>query len=229
MTRLGGLAADLRTAAAMPRVRVVVSRGDPAEEQMLHDFRRRHPRYRVVGRKSVGAALLDLGDVPDTDAYLAGLRKTRRCARRAEKRGYTVGLFDPGARRDDLLAIHASVPERQGRPIDEHLLEAEHLYETAPNLEYVGVFHDATLVAYCGVEYAGDVAAVARIMGHGDHLRDGVMFLLVTGVVGRVKEGHPATRWLFYDTFFGAGPGLREFKEHLGLRPHLVRWTRERR
>jgi hypothetical protein len=26
--------------------------------------------------------------------------------------------------------------------------------------------------------------------------------------------------------FFGAAEGLREFKTHLGFRPHYVRWTR---
>jgi hypothetical protein len=31
-------------------------------------------------------------------------------------------------------------------------------------------------------------------------------------------------RWLMYDTWFGAPPGLRSFKERLGFAPYRVRW-----
>jgi hypothetical protein len=225
--RLRSVLDDVRTAAAMPRVRIVLSRGRPHEEALLRSFSRRHSRYKVVRSKAVGVALLPLDDVEDVDAYLATRRTTRKRARRAERLGYTTGVFEPNERQDDLLAIHSSIPERQGRPIDAEYLDPDAAYETAPHIEYVGVFSGNRLVAYSRLYYAGDIVGMMRVMGHGDHLDEGVMFFLSAAIVGHVKATHPETRYVFYDTFFGAGEGLRSFKQHLGFRPHYVRWKRE--
>jgi hypothetical protein len=218
---------DLRTAARMPRVQVVLSRGRPDEEALLRSFQRRHPRYRLVRFKAIGVALLPLADLADADAYLATRRYARRRVARAERLGYEFAMFDPEGRRAELLEIHASIPERQGRPIDPEYLDHEAVYETGPSIEHAGVLHDGAVVAYSRLQYAGDIAAMMRVMGHGAHLDNGVMFLLTAGIVGHLKATYPATRYLFYDTFFGAGEGLRTFKERLGFTPHYVRWTRE--
>jgi hypothetical protein len=218
---------DVRTAARMPRVRVVLSRGRSDEEALLRSFRGRHPRYKLVRFKSVGVALLPLADLAGRDAYLATRRYARRRVARAERLGYTFALFEPEARHAELLGIHASIPERQGRPIDPEYLDTEAVYETGPHIEYAGVLQDGVVVAYSRLHHAGDIVAMMRVMGHGDHLDNGVMFLLVAGIVGHVTATHPQTRYVFYDTFFGAGSGLRTFKERLGFMPHYVSWTRE--
>jgi hypothetical protein len=227
MSRVRRTLDDLRTVAAMPRIEIVLSRGRPDEEELLRLFRRRHPSYKVVGRKVVGVALLPLDQFADVDAYLADRRTTRRRTGRARRLGYTVDVFDPNERRSELLAIHASMPERQGRPIDADYLEADAIYETGPHIDYVGVFRDGVVIAYSRLQYAGDIAGMPRIMGHGDHLANGVMFLLGAGIVEHVKTARPEARYLMYDMFFGASAGLREFKTHLGFRPHYVRWKRE--
>jgi hypothetical protein len=220
------LLADLRTAAAMPRVAVVASRGDPGEEELLRVLSRPHPRYRIVGSKVVGAALLALDEFDDVDGYLADLRYARRRVRRARRLGYAIGSFEPDERRSELLAIHSSLPQRQGRPIATAYLDAAAVYESGPLVDYLGVFRDGTLLAYGQLRYAGEIVGLNRVMGHGDHLNDGIMFLLVAGVIGHVKATRPDTRYVFYDMFFGAGAGLRAFKTHLGFRPHYVRWKR---
>jgi hypothetical protein len=217
---------DLRTAAAMPRVEIVLSRGKPHEEAMLRRFRERHPRYKVVRSKAVGVALLPLDGFADVDAYLATRRTARKRVRRAARLGYSGAVFQPEERREELLAIHSSIPERQGRPIDAEYLDPDAAWETGPHLDYVGVFRDGVLVAYGKVYYSGDIAGIVRIMGHGDHLDDGVMFLLTAEIVARVKSSRPHTRFLFYDMFFGATAGLRWFKTHLGFEPYYVRWKR---
>lgn len=224
--RLGLLFDDLRTALAMPRVQIVLSRGSAREEAVLRDFRRRHPRFRVVGRKAVGVALVSLDEFADVDGYLDGLRYARRRVRRAARLGYSVALFDPNEHRSELLAIHESLPERQGRPIDAEYLDPEVTYEIAPDIEYLGVFKDDVVVGYSRLLYTGDIAGMMRVMGHGDHLEAGIMFLLTAEIVGHLKSAHPETRYLFYDTFFGAGAGLRAFKTNLGFRPYYVKWTR---
>jgi hypothetical protein len=218
---------DLRTMATMPRVQIVLSRGGPEDEEVLRSFRRRHPRLKVVGSKALGAALLPLDEFTDADDYVAKLRYARRRVRRARKLGYTLGPFDADERRDDLLAIHASLPERQGRPIDPEYLDPNAVARRGPNVEYLGVWRDGTIVAYTRLFYASDLAGMGRVMGHGDHLEDGVMFLLVAGVVEHVKAARPQARYLFYDMFFGAPEGLRAFKLNAGFRPYFVRWKRE--
>jgi hypothetical protein len=224
--RLRRLLDDLRTAATMPRVTVVLSRGGDREDAVLRRFRARHPRYKVVASKSVGVALLPLENIVDVDDYLADLRTARKRVRRAERAGYTFAEFDPDKRRDELLAIHASLPERQGRPIDPEYLDPDAVYTRGPGVEYLGVLHDGVVVAYGRLDYLGEVGGIGRVMGHGDHLENGVMFLLVARIVGHVKATRPDVRYLLYDMFFGAPDGLRAFKTWLGFRPHYVRWTR---
>src|SRR3954447_23591523 len=107
------LLADVRAAVTMPRLDVVASCGEAPEDEILRFLRRPHPRYRIVGSKVVGAALLKLDEFNDVAGYLGPLRPTRKRVRRATRLGYTVGLFDPNNSRSDLLAIHTSLPERQ--------------------------------------------------------------------------------------------------------------------
>ncbi len=227
LSRARRLLDDLQTAATMPHVQVVLSHGEAGEDALLQAFRRPHPRYKIVGTKVVGVALLPLDEFRDPDAYLAAFRTARKRARRAARLGYTVDVFDPEDRSLELHAIHASLPERQGRPIDPDYLDPNAVERRGPGIDYLGVFRDGILVGYSRVEYAGEIAGLGRIMGHGDHLENGIMFLLTAGIVGHVTSTRPQARYLVYDTFFGAPPGLRWFKTHLGFRPYYVRWKRE--
>jgi hypothetical protein len=221
------LLADVRTAVTMPRIDVVASYGTPAEDAIVRYLTRPHPRYRIVGNKAVGAALLPLHEFGDVDEYLASLRSARRRARRASRLGYTVAPFDPNDRGSQLLAIHTSLPERQGQPMHPSYLDDAAVYEIGPRIEYIGVLHDDVLVAYSELRLAGEIVVMNRVMGHGEHLADGIMFLLMAGIVDHAKAVHPETRYVFYDMFFGAGDGLREFKTRVGFRPHFVHWKRE--
>lgn len=225
--RVRRLVDDLRTAAAMPRVDIVASRGSATEDRRLHELNRPHPAYRIVARKSVGAALLPLNEFEDVEGYLANHRYARRRVNRASRLGYTAGLFDPNDRRADLLAIHTSMPERQRRPVDATYLDPTVHHESGPQEEHLGVFRGDIVVAYSELQYAGEIVATSRIMGHGEYLADGIMFLLIASIVQHVKRLRPDVHYIFYDMFFGAGDGLREFKTRAGFRPHYVRWRRE--
>ena len=110
LTRLRRRFVDVRTALAMPRVDIVASRGAVTEDEMLRALRRPHPRYRVVGRKVVGAALIALEEFEDVDGYLASLKSARQRVRRARRLGYTAGLFDPAQRRAEMFAVNTSLP-----------------------------------------------------------------------------------------------------------------------
>ena len=45
-----------------------------------------------------------------------------------------------------------------------------------------GVLSGRTLVAYLTLHRAGDLAMVSMILGHGDHLRNDIMYLLIAGI-----------------------------------------------
>jgi hypothetical protein len=226
LERVGRLAGDLRTMATMPTLDIVLSRGAPHEEEAIREFCARHPRYKLIGRKTLGVAVLPLEEVEDVESYLTGLRYATRRVRRASRLGYTVAVYDPDEHRSEILAVNRSLPERQGRPIESWYLDADAAYEAGPHVDYLGVFKDGAVTGYCELQNAGEIASVNRIMGHGDHLRAGIMFLLGAGIVEHLKAARPETRYLVYDMFFGASDGLREFKSHLGFRPYHVHWKR---
>lgn len=91
-----------------------------------------------------------------------------------------------------------------------------------------GVFDtEGTLKAYAHVPVCGEVFVFSRLLGHGADLDKGIMYLLISEVIREMinfkqAKGYPC--WAMYDTFFGASPGLRYFKERLGFKPYRVKW-----
>lgn len=199
-------------------------------------FIRRRRLFPLVREKDFGAALLPIGD--DLDDYLKGGVGARgqtdrlRKRRRALRLGYTFSRYEPEHHVDDILAINASMDERQGRTVrPEYLDRSKILSFHRSNGENFGVFDkDGVLAAYAVVPVCGDVALLSRLFGHGAKVQDGVMFLLITEifqVMARRRSEAGAPRYIFYDMWFGAAPGLREFKRRLGFAPYWVKWTAE--
>jgi hypothetical protein len=220
---------DVREIAALPRVSILLSRGERHEDELFADFRRRHPRYRVIRRKTVGVALLDLSSIAGRDDYLAKHAQVRRMERKARQAGYDVRRFDPDAYRRDLHLVNTSAEVRQGRVMDDAYLSEQHAYQRTPGDAYLGVFNGDTLYGYIYLIMAGDVAIVSRHIAHADHLKHGVMYMLTAAAVDTAKATSPERRFLMHDTYFGAPPGLRFFKAKNGFLPHRVRWRRDTR
>lgn len=81
---------------------------------------------------------------------------------------------------------------------------------------------DPKLVAYCNLGMFGSFAMVDRVLGIRNG--DGAMYLLMTDIAGElIAEGK--LDYLMYDTFFGALPGLRDFKRRLGFLPYRARYS----
>lgn len=55
------------------------------------------------------------------------------------------------------------------------------------------------------------------------------MYLLISEVINMLvdlkNKQDTSPKWLMYDTFYGAKPGLTEFKKRLGFKPYRVKWT----
>jgi hypothetical protein len=189
-------------------------------------FTKRHPRYKLIRHKTVGAALIDLRTFNTRTKYLAAI-KGRNCgayhAKRALTRGYVFAEIDLNAHVDAIHAINTSECERQGRRMDEWYLRKHTRFETLPNFRYYGVFDPAgRLVAYASFAIYGNFGAFSQLLGIRNN--DGIMHLLVTEVVGRtIDEGR--LHFVMYDTYFGAQSGLQLFKTILGFKPYRARYT----
>jgi hypothetical protein len=194
----------------------------------------RHRYFPLVQNKKYGVALIDLPC--DFPSYLkSSSRKVlRNYRKRAVDLGYRFELTATEGRADEILAVNASKRVRQDREMDESYINAEAVRADLQDFpEMPAVFDQAgVLAAYAFVPICGEVANVSRILGRGDALRDGVMYLLVAEIIRWLSEikgrrGRPGV--LMYDTYFGGGEGLRGFKKRLGFVPYNVDWTWEER
>lgn len=219
------------TLAQIIRLPVAALRFDRALEpacvaDVYAQYTRRHPRYRLIRSKTLGAALIDVGTLNTREKYLEHIRGRNNGAfhaARARKRGYVCTEIDRNAYVDDIHDINISQDSRQGRPMDRNYIEKRESFEVLKNFRYYGVLNPAgKLVAYATLGVYGNFGAFAQLIGHRNN--DGVMHLLVVEVVCRhIDEGR--LQYIMYDTFFGAQQGLRQFKMILGFRPYRAKYT----
>ena len=166
--------------------------------------------------------------LPDSiDEWQEAHRTARKRAWRAERLGYEFDTVQRHRYAEDIYAINTSLGERQGRPMSGGYQERP---SDAPDPPYpcprhgvhaYGVFKDFTLVAYLWCYRAGDMALVSSILGHGEHLANDVMYLLMRGALKRelVEPGY-----LIYNRHDSGTEGLRWFKERCGFEPVPVEW-----
>lgn len=189
-------------------------------------YTKRHPKYKLIGHKCWGAALIDLQECNTRDKYFDRI-KGKNCgawhARRARARGYVLAEIDRNGHVDAIHDINNSVGERQGRPMDAHYQEKKLSFDVLANFSYYGVFDaGGKLVAYATIGRYGNFSAFSQLMGYRNN--DGIMHLMVSEIVARlIDEGQ--VRYVMYDTFFGALPGLQQFKTVLGFQPYRARYS----
>lgn len=185
-----------------------------------------HPKYKLIQHKSWGAALLDLHACATPEDYLERIKGKNNGAfhaRRARSRGYVVTEIDRNDYVDDIHAVHSSLEQRQGRPMDQQYQTRQAYFERLPNFQYYGVLNtDGKLMGYANVGHYGNFAAFSHLMGYRNN--DGIMHLLVVDIVTRLLGQQPL-RYLMYDTFFGALPGLQQFKTMVGFSPYRAKYS----
>jgi len=151
--------------------------------------------------------------------------KSRNIIRKAEKLGYEHHHADSRALLDDIFEIRTSSPCRQGKPIPDYFKEyplipisTEGLCERH-NEEFFGVFLEKKLVAYCTLRCFGEIAQINHILGHKDHVQNGIMYLLMNGIVRWLSTNKPWLRAINYLYASDIHAGLGQFKYNLGFRP----------
>lgn len=223
----------LRLMKTFPKVEVRMC-GDSECKESFNYFTRHHSKYKIIQNKKWGVAMLKL---PDTfEEYKGGKSKQmlRKKRNRAIAKGYTVKTISPLDHLEEIMTIHRSTGERQGRPMDEKYLHKEKVEKFFLPIPFIhGVFdQNGTLQAYGHFPCCGEVFFFNRLLGHQSHLDNGVMYLLISEVIREMIEGNKRNDkplWAMYDTFLGASEGLRYFKDRLGFSPYNVKWVWESR
>lgn len=189
-------------------------------------FTKRHPRYKLIQNKSMGAALVDLTGFHSRQEYMEKLKGRNHGAHHAGKaksRGYVVVEIDRNDFIDEIHEINTSVEVRQGRPMDPAYLEKKTYYSPDKNFKYYGVMNSSgKLMAYGELGFFGNFASFVRLMGYRNN--DGIMHLLVTEIICRLIEDG-TLNYAMYDTYFGANPGLKSFKTMLGFKPYRAKYS----
>lgn len=163
----------------------------------------------AIERSDLAVAALPLDEYGSTEDMWEAARartskrgRTVREANKASAAGYTVRRFDSRAWAEGIQDVHLSKTTRGGKPLKDWYRQpraggdatpAARDWETAHACprhhdEHWGVFGrdedgEDVLAGYIHLLRYGNHAWYGRIMGHGDHLRHGVMYLLHFGLV----------------------------------------------
>ena len=193
------------------------------------DATRRHAKLPILPALKYGVATNVL---PATfEGYFRALGKTaRQNIRKAQRCGYEVVRINYNDHLDQIAEINRSAPVRQG-PMPEVFLSRKP--EPIPDppsrtnvhdYVYFAVFKNGRLAAYGGCLVAGEAMIITIIYGHADHLKDGVVPLLLSGMAAESYNRFPHVRYFIYDKYFGGSDNIRRFKRKFGFLPHTVHW-----
>jgi hypothetical protein len=197
------------------------------------------------------AALIELARYPGYDEFLNVIRKFSdgeriRLLRRAQSKGYFVEEFPLNVFAADRYDIHHSKEVRQGRRIEGNLLLHIDALSAAPRqsecINYwqrgFGVFRsepghrqgdvtvDRRLVAYIVLHRTGKLGSYVWIVGHADHIGEGIMDLCHHHIVRLLLDRRPAWAagldWIRYAGMEDGSVGLFHWKRRAGFRPHRL-------
>jgi hypothetical protein len=195
-------------------------------KSIYRNYTRPHPRYKIIRHKTMGAALIDLTSFNTREKYLEHIKGKNAGAyhaKRAAARGYVFTEIDRNQFIDDIHAINTALDQRQGRPMDATYREKKTNFETLGHFRYYGILDPGgRLVAYGNIGLFGNFAGFSHLIGIRNN--DGIMHFLVAEIVFRMIELQQV-RYIMYDTFYGAQPGLQTFKKILGFRPYRAKYS----
>lgn len=179
-----------------------------------------------VGKYRDGVSLMA---VPESlEQWRAEHRTARKRADCSARLGYVFAEIDRSRFNDDIHEINTSLETRQGRPMAAGYRERhEHgqlpVYPCARHaIRTYGVLQNDRLLAYLTLYRVNALALVSMILGHGDHLRADIMYLLFAGLVAdQAGQGG----WFYYNTWNSGTDGLRYYKERVGFAAADVAWV----
>jgi hypothetical protein len=150
--------------------------------------------------------------------------KTRNMIRKAQKYNYTSNTFIWNEHLESIHSINTSKAVRQNSPMSASYKNFPDTSGEHISIRRCGIFLHSTLVAYANCTVLNNLLVINTILGHGDHLRFGVMNLLVYSIV-ELAIKLPKTQYINYLTL--SPGGLGQFKKNAGFRPYSCFFRRE--
>jgi hypothetical protein len=190
------------------------------------NYTKPHPRYKFFRHKSIGVALIDLTRYRNRDEYSEHFKEKEKSifyAKKAKSRGYVVREIEMNRHIDEIHDINTSLASRQGRPMENSYLIKKNNFESISNYQYYGVLSkEGKLVSYCVIGHYGDFVAFSQCLGHRNN--DGCMHLMLTEVICQLIDSGKI-KYVLFDTWFGAQPGLKKFKASFGFKPYRAKYS----
>jgi len=171
------------------------------------------------------------------DEYLKAIKKIHKgstyyALRKAEKEEFVCKPFNLLANIENMIEINTSKPIRQGRPMDS-FYSSEDKYrkfykkfkEQSPDacpFHYdvlFGCFSGDKVVGYIRLRRMGNFVQYAQLLGHGDYLKDGIMYLLHFHVMKWIFENTDA-KYLWYSWWNRGKGGVIMWKRKVGFEPY---------
>ena len=195
--------------------------------------------------RGLSGAVMDLGRFDSIEAVLEQARcvsgrkgRVSREIARARRLGYRCSPVEPQMHLSEIREINLSKPSRGGRAMrrqyraGENDLRRHYDAFMSPgqsrcpthNRQFWGVFapDGGPLVGYIHLEHCGNYVRYSRLLGHGDHLRYGVMYLLHYCVVEKLLGTD--MQYILYGGMFnrGEGGGLWRWKTRALFEPRIL-------
>lgn len=198
--------------------------------RLIKYFNKRTVRRFFLKNKKFNVALISLVEFDTPEEYMRtvnGKNSAFYFSRRCEKMGYKFRHFSPNDEIDAIFEINTSSAQRQGKEMDEsYRTKVERWPEDDVN-RWFGVYsNEGILVAYIWTYVVGEMVLINRILGHKEHLKNNVMYLLITKVIcvfiGQRNEHKDRINYIMYDTFGRRDNGLVLFKKRIGFKPYTV-------
>lgn len=196
---------------------------------------------------TITAAVINISEYKD-NSFTLGLfnENFKRNVKKSLRNGYTYGRFCYWNHVPDIYEINTSIEVRNGRKMDPIYLQSVDELGGCPttlrkvvepscplhNDTWHGVFENLEgyrqgdvevnrkLVAYVRLRRIGDFAFYSKILGHGDHLRFGVMHLLHFSIMKSLcDECRFPLRTLIYAGAFQGLEGLHRWKREALFKP----------
>ncbi|MEI6702261.1 MAG: hypothetical protein WCL71_01835 [Deltaproteobacteria bacterium] len=198
-------------------------------EEFCREAMRRHSKFPLIRQLQYGVALCPLPDSHEL-YFMSVEAAARRNFKKADRNGYHVERICYNDFLGDIKAIRTSTDVRQGA-MSADFLQADIKPCANPSPQtrshdypYFGVLKDEKLVAYAGLLVAGELAMVEHIYGHAGYQADGVVPMLIIGMVKYIKTYYPDVKYYGYGSYFGASETMRRFKRKFCFTPHRVNW-----
>ncbi len=171
-------------------------------------------------------APMALMEIPAShEEYLRSVeRETRREIRLAAKQGYEFSEFVWNDYLGDIYEINISKEMRQSEPMRgwyrDPVQPRYHSREELQYLRYYGAFKGGKLYAYFHFWICGDMGVGKHILGHAQHLKNGIMNGLISYSVQECAR-NSQIQWLCYGDH-NEGSSLESFKRHAGFQGYAI-------